>query len=212
MGASNCIVVEPSLLASELVLHLSRSVGELAEVRCCRWLKGRSCTALPELQVIEAHAHGRVHYLTAGASSILDMPGYGLEFCLQAREPSTAHVEMMAMVAFLHSDPHHRLGTGHTMSIGRPIVEGSSLDRLLVSLPYPYGEEFEFVHLSDGKHARMLWLLPIHAVEEVFLHRHGSERLEEIFDEKELDYLDFFRTPVVRESKSAQSSRSPPVP
>lgn len=200
MESLDCSFVEPGSLATELIRHISLSVGPLIDVRCCRWLKGKSCTALPGLQIVEARTPERVHYLTAGASNVLDVPGYGLEFCLQAREPSIAHVELMAMVAFLHSDPDHRLWIGHTMNIGRPVVEGSSLDRLLVSLPYPYDENFEFVHLSDGRHARILWLLPIYAVEEAFVHRHGLEKLEKRFEDKELDYVDFFRSPAIAES------------
>ena len=200
MESPDCSFVEPGSMTTELVRHLSLSVGTLVDVRCYRWHKGKSCTTLPELQIVEARTPKRVHYLTVGASRILDAPGYGLEFCLQAREPSIAHVELMAMVAFLHSDPDHRLWIGHTMNIGRPVVEGSSLDRLLVSLPYPYGENFEFVHLADGKHARILWLLPIYAAEEAFVHRDGLERLEERFDAMELDYVDFFRSPAILES------------
>ncbi len=80
------------------------------------------------------------------------------------------------------------------MNIGRPIVDGSSLDRLLVSLPCPYGPGFEYGHLSDDSHARFLWLLPITATEEKFRHDFGLEAMESKFEEDGIDYLDPFRT------------------
>lgn len=196
MGNDDCVEVTPSQEALDIIEHLA-AFDDLLETRCYRWLRGRSYEELPALQVVEARAAGRVHYVTVGVSSIIDSLGYGLEFCLQVKQASFAHVELLAMVAFMHSDPEHRLWIGHTLNVGRPVDDGSDLDRLLISLPYPYGDEFEFVHLSDGRHVRILWLLPISMVEEKFRHEHGLEQLESKFDDRELDYLDFHRASVV---------------
>lgn len=193
--------VAPSQLARDVTRHLCEFEESIAETRCYRWMRGGSYESLPALQIVEANGTKCVHYVTAGASDIKDNHGYGLEFCLQAGEPSVFHVELLAMVAFMHCDPRHRLSVGHTLKIGRPIVVGSSLDRLLVSLPYPYGERFEFIHLSNGQHARILWLLPITALEERFRHEHGLEALEKRFDKKELNYIDFLRRSVVAENE-----------
>ena len=184
-----CEAVQPSLLAIDLADHLTGS----GDVQFYRWAKGKSAETMPWLQIIEASIDNKIHYLTAGASKILDEPGYGTEFCYIANEKSCGNVELLTMVSYLHSLPSDRLDVGHTMNIGRPIANNSHLDRLLVSLPYPYGSDFEFVHLSDGRHARILWLIPISASEEKFRHEHGLEDLEELFGMHEIEFSDPLR-------------------
>jgi hypothetical protein len=185
--------VQPSALAQDLVAH----IGSDRDARFHRWARGASTVALPELQVVEMQAKSRTLYVTAGASRIVDRPGYGTEFCFIAKQPSCAFVELLAMVAYLHSLPAHRLDVGHTMQIGRPIADDSMLDRLLVSLPYPCGSDFEYLHASDGTHVRLLWLVPIGANEERFRHAQSLEALESRFEEQELDFADLARREVV---------------
>lgn len=156
--------VEPSPRALELASHLRHADRHIQGVTFRRWPYGASSRELPGLQVLVGHSQteGRssFHYLTAGASDILDHPGYGLEFCFQSNVEAEQHIELLASVVYMHLDPNHRLGVGHTMNIGRPVLPGSRLDRLLVSIPYPYGGDFEFIHFADDHHARILWLMP----------------------------------------------------
>jgi hypothetical protein len=189
----SCEEVNASALAENVAAHF----GASGSARFYRWTKGASFAALPDLQIVEITIGSKVHYVTAGASRILDQPGYGLEFCLIANAPSCTFVELMTMVTYLHSMPEHRLGVGHTLNIGRPIVDASVLDRLLVSLPYPYGSGFEFAHASDGAHIRFLWLVPIGTREAQFRHDHGLEALEARFEEEALDFADLSRPEVV---------------
>jgi hypothetical protein len=189
--------VTPSPRALELASHLRRTDQHIQSVTFHRWPYGASSQELPDLQVLVAHSEDEglssYHYLTAGASDILDQPGYGLEFCFQSNVESDQHIELMVLVVYMHLDPSHRLGVGHTMNVGRPILAGSRLDRLLVSLPYPYGEDFEFVHFADGHHARLLWLMPICPSEERACHEEGLDSLEAKFEEAQVDFLDAFR-------------------
>ena len=190
-------LVEPSPRALELASHLRCADTHIQTIAFHRWPYGASSRDLPGLQVLVAHSEceGRssFHYLTAGASDILDQPGYGLEFCFQSNVEADQHVELVVLVAYMHLDSRHRLGVGHTMNIGRPILAGSRLDRILVSLPYPYGEGFEFVHFADGHHARLLWLMPICPSEERACHEDGLDSLEAKLEEAQVDFLDAFR-------------------
>jgi hypothetical protein len=190
MSHELCVEVEPSRLARDITAQLCSIDESITESRSFRWLHGASVDAMPWLEIVEARSTACWHYISAGASRILDMPGYGLEFCFRSRVKDIDCVELVSMVAYLHGKPDHRLDVGHTMSIGKPIVEGSNLDRLLVSLPYPYGASFEYAHLSDDAHARFLWLLPITAAEEKFRHEFGLEALESKFEATGIDYLD----------------------
>jgi hypothetical protein len=193
MTVGHCEDVQASSLSRSLADHF----GPADDFRFLRWTAGRSVDRLPWLQVIEAYKDGQYHYLTSGASRVLDRPGFGLEFCFVSRARSCDNVELLAMVAYMHSLPEHRLGVGHTLNVGRPIASGSALDRLLVSLPYPYGADFEYVHTVDGDHARILWLLPISRAEEQYRQEVGLQRLEELFEEAGLDYSDPLRPSVV---------------
>lgn len=71
------------------------------------------------------------------------------EFCLFAREVEDLHIETLSMVANMHADPRYPMELGKVIEIGRPWARRSTCDHLLVSLPYPYGPEFEWVKTAD---------------------------------------------------------------
>ena len=191
--SESVIEVLPNSIATEVLAHLGDAELDVDGVRCCKWLSGASASSLPGLQIIEIKRKSDVLYCTAGASTVVDGPGYGLEFFMLARKTDDVLIELMAMVAHFHSNPEHRLGLGHTLRIGRPIVKGSSLDRLLISLPYPFGPDFEYMHFSNGSHARMLWLVPITQEEEEFRHKVGLDALEELLERQGIPYSDLSR-------------------
>lgn len=200
MSGKQSIEATPSLRAIELAKHLQLCVPNSSGATFHRWPYGNSVITLPELQIIEAKvtlAAFEAHlYLTAGASDILDRPGYGIEFCFLAKERSPLHIELLAMVSHMHADPDHRLNVGHTMNLGRPVLPGSPLDHLLISLPYLLGQEFEFAHFGDGHHAQILWVVPITENEQRFRHESGLDALEDRFEEAAIDVLDAFRPSV----------------
>jgi hypothetical protein len=101
------------------------------------------------------------------------------------------------MVAYMHRDPRHHLDVGSTVKMGHSWEDRSDCDRLLVSLPYPTGKDFEILHLPDGGHTRFLWLVPITASEERFRHEAGLEALEKRFEQKGMDFVDARRRSVV---------------
>jgi hypothetical protein len=100
------------------------------------------------------------------------------------------------MVANFHADPRYGVWLGKTINIGRPWMDGSNCDHLLVSLPYTLGKDFEWC--SVGEFAiRFLWLLPITAAEAEFLSLHGQEALEQKFDESGFNIYDSHRASIV---------------
>ena len=200
MAGSVChaVAADATGLTRQLQLHVCQI---FPSQECCgiyQWPQGNSSKELPWLQVLVflCRDSGVYTFVSSGASRIKDGPGFGLEFCMQSRVLSDYMIELVVMAAYMHSLPDHRLDVGHCLRIGRPMGEGSGLSHLLVSLPYPLGPDFEYVH-ADGEHIRKLWLLPIFPSEVDVLMRDGVEVLEEIFDDKEIDFLDFERTAVV---------------
>jgi hypothetical protein len=136
-------------------------------------------------------------YVSSGAWDAVHTEEHGLEFCLLAADADDHHPLLLAMAAYYHAndDESFRLDHGHTVPLGGPWLPGSSLDHLLVSLPYPLGPDFEMCHW-DGGHARILWLLPITQGERDFRAREGLEALEQRFESGGIRYWDPGRAPV----------------
>ncbi|MEV6632505.1 suppressor of fused domain protein [Actinoplanes sp. NPDC051470] len=131
------------------------------------------------------------------ATSGLAGRGHGLEFVLLAAHRSDVHVETVTMVGHYHATGgEHALDLGHTVAIGRPWLQNSECDHLLVSRPYPWGPELEQCDWAQG-HIRVLWLLPITAAEAAFRHEHGLEALEQRFDDAGITPADPKRRSVV---------------
>jgi len=137
-------------------------------------------------------------YLTAGAGRGPPDGGRRLEFVLCAPEPSQRHVQLLYMTAHYHLTGE-ALGVGHMFAIGQPWVPGSSLDCMLVSLPYPFGPALEVFDRGEH-HARLLWLMPVTSAERAFARTNGAEALEALFDANGVDYLDPARPSVVGEN------------
>lgn len=133
-------------------------------------------------------------YATVGASAVTGT--HPLEFFLIAPAESPVHVETLTMAANFHGDPRYHLYLGRTIDIGRPWHPGSSLDHLLVSLPYPYGPGVEHCFARD-RHVRVLWLLPITAAEARYARERGIEALEQLLETYAVDTLALDRPSVV---------------
>jgi hypothetical protein len=100
------------------------------------------------------------------------------------------------MVSNFHANERYRLRVGKVIDIGRPWVDGSSLQHLLVSLPHPYGPKLEHFTVR-GKPVRLLWLLPISKGEADDALSHGVELLEREFERVGIDYLAGDRASVI---------------
>jgi hypothetical protein len=127
-------------------------------------------------------------YATVGAWEAGSGEPHGTEFFLLSSIEDSRHVELLAMVANLQADDRYRLMVGSTVNIGRPWADGSAADRLLVSLPYPYGPEFEHLDLGD-RHIRFLWLVPINKAEADLARTQGLDALEQRLEGSNVDVI-----------------------
>jgi hypothetical protein len=160
------------------------------------WPHGPILRVLPDLQIARIGPGPRTplwSYVTVGAWKVGDTPG-GLEFLVMATDNLPRHVELLAMVAHYHHT--HRLGKWHTFPIGEPWVPGSSLEHVLVSLPYPLGPQFEICEIPEG-HIHLLWLLPITSAESALKREHGVDVLQELFDGQAIEYWNPRRASVI---------------
>ena len=155
--------------------------------------------ALPDLRILRIEpqvAREPWVYVTIGAWEARGIVNHGFEFMLLSRVEDPIHIETLAWVANYHADPAFGVGIAEVLDLGRPWMDGSACDHLLVSLPYPYGPQFE--HCVVGAyHVRFLWLLPITASEAAFAETHGVEAFEQQLEARGVDAVDRSRAAVV---------------
>jgi len=155
---------------------------------------------VPGLEVIEIGSGpvlDLVTYVTLGCWDAVQAQGSGTEFVLTARTPDPVHVDSASIAAVAHcGTPEGRLDRGSVVPLGRGWLPGSVCDRLLVTLPYPYGPEFEFCRWRGGT-ARLLWLLPISAAEGQFIAGEGVEAFEARLEKLGVSFADPVRPSVV---------------
>lgn len=134
--------------------------------------------------------------LSAGASGETMEEGYGLEFYLLARGDVEAAVRLVSMVAQIHADPRYPLSLGQVVEVGHPWLPGSLCDHLLVNLPGPFGDEFEWSSTPE-RTARLIWLLPITTPEAELARERGFGALQEKLGTAEIDPTDTQRPSAV---------------
>jgi hypothetical protein len=66
-----------------------------------------------------------------------------------------------------------------------------------VSLPYPFGPDFEICGWNRGAHIRILWLLPITETEKDFRRTDGLEALESLLEDRAINPVDPRRPSVI---------------
>lgn len=152
---------------------------------------------LPTRQLF--HDRGPVHELPLGFS-VLEFKvglywryatiglgvGCGFELFLIAPRQDEHHVHTAAVVShYAMTGPG--LGCGHTVFLGEAWLPESICDHLLLSRPYadePTLASFEF----QDRRVLCLWLLPITREEREFKVRCGLDALENVFEDKAIEY------------------------
>lgn len=144
--------------------------------------------SLPDLRVYciaPKHELGQWVYISAGASEVQHENFDPLEFMLVAPKQSDRFIELLTWTASYNIvEP---LNLGHTFPVGEPWFEDSSCDYFLLTLPYLHGQNLEICCLTE-EHIHIYWLLPITKAEKDFIYEHSRDALEELFEQKELEY------------------------
>lgn len=195
----NTLIETPT--GDPILSHISTFFGK-SVISCHRW-PIPPARPMPEawnsLFVAEVKKtrklRGCVVYLTSGAWR-LSSAEPRFEFVMCAWKPNIMHIQTLTKLAAFHQDPDFPLDVGHHLPIGVPWLPGSICDRLLLSLPYPFGPDLEWLKLGDVT-VRFVWALPVTAREAEFARAHSAEKLEQLFDEAKLSYMDPYRKSVV---------------
>ena len=161
------------------------------------WDLGPINDVVPSFQVFRAEPGPKINlwsYASIGASSLWHNESGLLEFIIHSPIESSRLVEIMAMITHYHGN--HELGIGHTLPIGEPWIVGSECDHWLVSVPYPLGPELEICNL-ENTHIHVSWLLPITEKEKEFKVQNGLESLEQLFEDKGLEFWNVQRKSLI---------------
>jgi hypothetical protein len=126
-------------------------------------------------------------YFSNGARSV-GVHGERCEYLLEAPFRDDVHLETLSMVANFHAKQRYGgVYLGRILDIGKPWIEGSSCDHLLVSMPHTLGPDLEYI--PGAPPVRILWLLPITKREADYARSEGVGALEQIFEQAAIDTL-----------------------
>jgi len=81
------------------------------------------------------------------------------------------------------------LNLNYTVNVGQPGLNQSECDHGFISLPYLDGENLELFDFNS-KTYHCYWFIPLRNKKKQFKTDNGSEALEQLFEEKQFNYLD----------------------
>ena len=138
------------------------------------------------LEFPPSEAHNFWIYSTLGMSITMDE--HLLELHIFSQKQDINLIELLTVIASFHRNDTP-LNLHHSVYIGQPWQDNSLCDHAFISLPYLDGDGLEIFNFGDNP-IHNLWLLPITVEERDYKMEHGWDALEELFEAKELNYLD----------------------
>ena len=161
------------------------------------WDKGPTHKLHADYYVLEigpSKRHQMWTYATVGMS--LDRDDENLiELITYSKSQDKSRVELLTLNASFHrnSEP---LNLHHTVRVGQLTDSDTTCDHGFISLPYIEGEELEIVNLNRQE-IHCYWYIPITEKERNYKVEFGYNALEDLFEEKQFDYLDKHRKSLV---------------
>lgn len=146
------------------------------------------------LQIKPNEIHNMWAYCTVGMSLKRNDEDL-IELIVYSPKEDKVLVELLTVIASYHRNGAP-LNIHHTVNIGQPWIDNSKCDHGFISLPYLDGEELELFKF-ENKVIHCYWFIPITEAERDYKVLHGCEKLEDLFEEKQLDYLNPDRASLV---------------
>jgi hypothetical protein len=129
--------------------------------------------------------HRMYSYCTVGMS-VDRLDNNLIELVIYSLEPSNSMVELMTMCASFHRN-REPLNVHHTVNIGQPWLNNSKCDHGFISLPYLDGQQLEIFKFG-AREIHCYWFIPITEKERNYKVENGCEALEQLFENRQLDY------------------------
>jgi len=141
--------------------------------------------------------HSMYTYCTVGMSC--DRTDDNLiELFVFSSAPSHSLVELLTYCASYHRN-RLPLNIHHTVNIGQPWIGNSICDHGFISLPYLDGPDLEIFQFN-GYDIHCYWFIPITEKERDYKTEHGCEALEQLFESKQINYLNPNRKCLLQQS------------
>ena len=137
------------------------------------------------LEIPPNKQHDMYCYCTVGMSA--ERSDNLIELLVYSPKTDLSLVELLTACASYHRN-NTALNLHHTVNIGQPWLDSSICDYGFISLPYLDGEELELFQFEDTT-INCYWLIPITKEERDYKIKNGVEALEQLFEDKQLDYL-----------------------
>jgi Suppressor of fused protein (SUFU) len=128
-------------------------------------------------------------YVTLGAWQATRDDHHALEYFILSPCPTAYHIETLAELTLQWADADPKPSLGSIIDTGRPWIDGAVADHFLLTLPYPFGPEFENV-LHNDLHIQIMWLLPITNAEAAFIQRRGIDQFEQLAESSGVQFAD----------------------
>lgn len=138
------------------------------------------------LEIPPNKRHSAFTYCTVGMSADR-MDDNLIELFAFSPKPDYKLVELMTYSASYHRNGLP-LNIHHTVNIGQSWLDNSICDHAFISLPYLDGQDLELFNFG-GHEIHCYWLIPITKEERDYKIENGCEALEQLFEEKQLDYI-----------------------
>ena len=138
------------------------------------------------LEIPPNDRHSMFCYCTVGMSADR-IDDNLIELVLYSPRPDNSIVELLTFCASYHRNKLP-LNIHHTVNIGQPWLENSKCDHGFISMPYLDGEELKLFNFDEHT-IHCYWFIPITEKERDYKIDKGCEALEQLFEEKQLDYL-----------------------
>ena len=153
------------------------------------WEKGPIEKLHEDFYVLEFKPNKRhefYSYCTVGMSLDRDDDNL-IEIFIYSPSEDRSIVELLTMIVSYHRNSMP-LNLHHTVNIGRPWLDNSNCDHCFLSRPYLDGDELEYFDF-EGELYNCYWLIPITENERDYKIDKGCEALEQLFEDKQIDYL-----------------------
>ena len=172
---------------SALHKHYKKYFGTSGTVK--QWSNGPQHKLHSDFFILEVEpnqVHNMWAYLTVGMSLERNDDNL-IELFVYSPRQDDSLVELLTINASFHRN-YEALNIHHTVNIGQPWMSDSICDHGFISLPYLDGERLELFN-HNGKTFHCYWFIPITQLERDYKIDKGCEALEQLFEDKKLDYL-----------------------
>jgi hypothetical protein len=162
-----------------------------------RWDKGPTHKLHSDFYILEfgpSKRHQMWTYATVGMSLDRDDDNL-IELITYSKNQDNSRVELLTLNASFHRNAEP-LNLHHTVVVGQLTDMNTTCDHGFISLPYIEGEELEIAHIN-GQEVNCYWFIPITEKERDYKTKFGCDALEDLFEEKQFDYLDTQRKSLV---------------